>query len=216
MRHQLAHRRRMYRLFENRLAILLAGVDLQVREFRNVLRDRIGRLPLPFLVQHHHRDAGDRLGHRIDASDRVELHRRAGLETGNAVGLVLHDLAFPRHQRDDAGELFLVDEVLHAGVHLVEGARSKADGLRRRRRQRREGRNAGLRLQRGRRQQQRDQQDARKTMNTHLFDLDDFDRDAIGAFDHRRPRVAPRVNLFEELHVLALQSRDGRDRDSPC
>src|SRR5579862_8714192 len=41
------------------------------------------------------------------------------------------------------------------------------------------------------------------------FDFDQLDRDAIGPFDHRRPRGAPRVNLLEELDVLALQPRDG-------
>ena len=52
-----------------------------------------------------------------------------------------------------------------------------------------------------------DQQGSAIDEMTHgcaLFDLHDLDRDAIGAFDHRRPRVAPRVDLFEELHVSAF------------
>src|SRR5262245_63733791 len=40
--------------------------------------------------------------------------------------------------------------------------------------------------------------------------LDDLDGDAVRAFDHRRTRAAPGVNLLEELDVLALQPRDGR------
>src|SRR5580765_5552360 len=42
-----------------------------------------------------------------------------------------------------------------------------------------------------------------------LLHFDELDRDAIRPLDHRRARVAPRVDLFEELHVLALQARDG-------
>ena len=114
----------MRRLLEDRHTVLLARIHLQVREFRDVLGDRIGRLPLPFLVQDHHRHAGHRLGHRVDSRDGVELHRRLLLEILEAVGLVLHDLALARHQRDDAGQVLLVDDVLHAVVHLVEAARA--------------------------------------------------------------------------------------------
>jgi hypothetical protein len=36
------------------------------------------------------------------------------------------------------------------------------------------------------------------------FHLNDFNRDSIGSFDHGCPRVAPGVNLFEELYPFAF------------
>ena len=50
--------------------------DRHLGEFRQVLRDRRGDFEPSFLGQHHRRDRGHRLGHRRDAEDRVERHRR--------------------------------------------------------------------------------------------------------------------------------------------
>ena len=104
VRHQLAHRHRVIRRdLRDRAVLRIHFRDLEVRELGNVLRHRIVELPLAFLEQHHHRDAGDRLGHRVDAEDRVLLHRRAALQVALAGGLELHDLAVLRDHRDDAG-----------------------------------------------------------------------------------------------------------------
>src|SRR4029079_8568472 len=43
-----------------------------------------------------------------------------------------------------------------------------------------------------------------------LLDFHDLDRNPIRALDHRGARAAPRVNLLEDLHVLALQPLDRR------
>ena len=81
VRHQLADGGRVCRRLENRRAVRgRAAIHLQVRELRDVLREGIGGAPFPFLVQHHHRDAGDRLGHRVDAEDRVPRERCPGRE----------------------------------------------------------------------------------------------------------------------------------------
>ena len=132
-----------------------------------MLGNRIARLPLPFVVQHHHRYAGHRLGHRVDAGDRVQLHRRLLLEILEAVGLVLHDLALARHKGDDAGEVLLIDQALHGLVHSVEAARGKADGFRRRLWQRRErgGLGSPLGEERGRRDEHRRQRGANQSSN---------------------------------------------------
>src|SRR5688572_31168975 len=55
-----------------------------------------------------------------DALPIFELHRRPGLEALHAIGLVLHDLAATRNQRDDAGQLLLVDKVLRSEEHTSE------------------------------------------------------------------------------------------------
>ena len=46
-----------------------------------------------FLDQHHEGDRGDRLGHRIDAEDRVVLDRRLALEIGKTLHRAMDDLA---------------------------------------------------------------------------------------------------------------------------
>ena len=42
------------------------------------------------------------------------------------------------------------------------------------------------------------------------FHLNDLNRDSIGSLNHGRPRVAPRVDLFEELNPFAFQPRHSR------
>jgi hypothetical protein len=130
MRHQLAHRHRMVRRdLRDRAGLRIHFRDLEVRELGNVLRHRIVELPLPFLEQHHHRHAGDRLRHRVDAEDRVLLHRRGALQVALAGGFELHDLAVPRHHRHDAGQLVLVDQRLHLALQPAEPLRRHADAF---------------------------------------------------------------------------------------
>jgi hypothetical protein len=69
-----------------------------------------------------------------------------GLEVLKSVGLVLHDLAVARHQGHHPGQRLLVDDVLHAGVHLVEAAGDEAHRLRSGGRQRGCGGNRGRSL----------------------------------------------------------------------
>ena len=57
---------------------------------------------LALLVQHHHRDGGDRLGHRVDAEERPRRHRRAGLQVLHADGFEVRRpsrCARPRRRR---------------------------------------------------------------------------------------------------------------------
>ena len=42
------------------------------------------------------------------------------------------------------------------------------------------------------------------------FHFDDLNRNSIGSLNHGRPRVAPRVNLFQELDPFALQPGHSR------
>ena len=51
--------------------VAVGDADLHVGEGGDVFRDRIGDEKPPLLDQHHRRDRNDRLGHRIDAEDRV-------------------------------------------------------------------------------------------------------------------------------------------------
>ena len=74
------------------------AVDAQVAEGRDELRHRVEERERALLVEHHRRDRGDRLGHRVDAPDRVGLDRQAGL--GVALPAV-RDVGDPPAARDD-------------------------------------------------------------------------------------------------------------------
>ena len=105
-----------------------AGVDLQVGERGDEPRYRVVELPPSFLVQHHQRRADDRLGHREDAEDGVELHRvvLADVEFAHRVGE--DDLPVPRQHGDEARELAVVHQGLHAGVEPLEALGGHPDG----------------------------------------------------------------------------------------
>ncbi len=55
-------------------------VDAGVGEGRDEARHRVGQLQRALLVEHHGRDRRDRLGHRVDAPDRVVRDRQPGVE----------------------------------------------------------------------------------------------------------------------------------------
>jgi hypothetical protein len=121
VRHQLAHRHLAAgRLGRGRAVRIGAGEHLELGELRDVPRHRILEAPLSFLVEHHHRCAGDWLGHRVDPEDRVLLNRIALADILHSDGVVMHDLAVARQQRDDAGGPFFVDRPLHRFVDAAQ------------------------------------------------------------------------------------------------
>ena len=72
--------------------------DAEVLPRRNVGLDRIVQRDLALFDQHHERDAGERLGHRIDAEDRVDGQRRVALDVSLADSAEVSDLAVPRDE----------------------------------------------------------------------------------------------------------------------
>ena len=65
----------------------------EVLPFRNVFVHGLVQRDAAFLDQHHEGDARERLGHRIDAEDRVVLDRRLALEVGKTLHGRMNDLA---------------------------------------------------------------------------------------------------------------------------
>ena len=113
MAHQVLDRHRPFGRdqLQRRLAVgtRLLLADFDVLEGRDVLGDRIGERQLALLEQHHRRHRGDRLGHGIDAEDRILGHRRLLLGVEAAHGLEVGDLAVPRDEQDGAGDRALGD-----------------------------------------------------------------------------------------------------------
>ena len=105
-------------------------------ESRDELRHGIGEEKLAFFLQHHHGHAGDGLGHRRDAEDRVGMHGLLRLDILEAGSVHVHDLAVACDQGDDAADLLAVDVGLHALVQARQPLGGDPDALRRRRRQR--------------------------------------------------------------------------------
>ena len=66
-------------------------------------------LSLPCIDQHHRRDAGDRLRHRIQAEDGVVGHRQPGRDIAHAEEFVINRLAMLLDQQNGARNLAVGD-----------------------------------------------------------------------------------------------------------
>ena len=115
-----------------------ADQHLRRGEAGQVARQRILQRELAFLHQHHHRDRGHRLGHRVDAEDRVPAHRFAPCEVAMAIGLPVHEAAVARHQGDATEVAVVAGGVAHVVVQPLQARRGDAlrvgAGFRQRRR----------------------------------------------------------------------------------
>jgi hypothetical protein len=76
--------------------------DLHVGEGPNVFRDGIGERELAVLDEHHGRDAGDGLRHRIETEYGVRAHRKLGRDIADAEILEIDRLAMLLDQQDCA------------------------------------------------------------------------------------------------------------------
>jgi hypothetical protein len=122
--HQLPHRHR-----PGLRHVARRRRHLELGEFRDVFGDRIVERPLALLVEHHHRDADNRLGHRRNAEDRVAGERFFRFEILDAVGVEGDHLAVARHERGDPGQLGLVDQRPHRLLVRLQPVGREADRL---------------------------------------------------------------------------------------
>ena len=74
-----------------------AAEHAHVGEHRQMTRNRIVELKTPLFIQHHDGDAGQRLGHGINAEHRVDAHRQPGGDIAHAIGIAIGHLPAPRH-----------------------------------------------------------------------------------------------------------------------
>ena len=114
-----------------RRKVELVAIDhahLQIGEGRDVFRDRISDQEPSLLDQHHRRDRNDRLGHRIDAEDRVVTHRRAA-GPQRADRLAVNQLAVSGDQHGDARSLLLLDLTRHDCGEPLEPFRNEPQRL---------------------------------------------------------------------------------------
>ena len=106
MSQQVLHRDRPAGALRGNLAVrgLARRCDPEASQLRYVAADGIRQEEVSLLVQHHHRDADDRLGHRADTEDIGALHGITGLEVAHAPFIHPSDLAVPYHHTHRAGD----------------------------------------------------------------------------------------------------------------
>ena len=84
------------------------GVDADVGEGGDERADPVGQLEGALLVEHHRGDRGDRLGHRVDAPERVGLDRQPGLDVARPVAGNVREAALQAHRDQPAGQAAVV------------------------------------------------------------------------------------------------------------
>jgi hypothetical protein len=95
------------------VAVLPIHGDLHLLEGGQPARDRVLKLKLALLVEHHQGHRGDRLGHRSDPKDRVVLDWQGVLGVAVSVRLDVHDLPVSSDERERTRDQLLVDVPLH-------------------------------------------------------------------------------------------------------
>ena len=99
---------------------------------RDPAGDRVVERNPPFLGKHHEGDARDRLGHRVDAEDRVLLEAGVLCQRGVAEHALVDELALSRDEKQGARQeaqldVALGEEAVDAGQALaVEAERGGA------------------------------------------------------------------------------------------
>ena len=103
-----------------RLRRVSAYRDGGLGERRDPAAHRIGEIDLPFLDEHQRGNAGDRLGLRRDAEDRVGGHALVRFAVRPADRLLVDDLAVAHHESHGAGDLVVVDVALQRRIDSRE------------------------------------------------------------------------------------------------
>ena len=102
-----------------------ADINRKVAPFGDVFGDRLVERDAALLDEHHEGDGGDRLRHRIDAEDRVFLHRHVAFDVGEALHCRVNDLAVTVDDRVGAGETPVVHIVAREMVLELLQARAR-------------------------------------------------------------------------------------------
>ena len=103
-----------------------AGGHLHRGELGQVARHRIVQTDPAFFQQDQHGHRGNRLGHRIDAKDRILLHGRMPRQVAMAIGAVIHHLAIAHHQRHRSQVTARSNGLLHETMQTLQARCGKA------------------------------------------------------------------------------------------
>ena len=127
MGHQVADQDRA-----NRSDQISVGLEnLHGAEGWNVFRQRFDQPETSFLKQGHQRRANDRLGHRIEAEDRIGGHRRPRFLVAPAERARVHDFAAAGDERIDPCINAAIDIGLHCRTDTLKAPGAHSDRFRR-------------------------------------------------------------------------------------
>src|SRR5262249_25513068 len=101
---QITYGHRVVRPYQPFAPVGRALPDLEITPLRDEAADRIGKREKAALVQRQQRDAGDRLGHRVDAPDRVFFDRQRPLQVPRPEGPEVTDVTMANHGHLAAGD----------------------------------------------------------------------------------------------------------------
>ena len=110
--------------------------DFHVAQLGEKFTDRVAEQESAFLPEHHDRHRDDGFGHRINAKNAVERHRRAARGIAPPKTLVIGQLTSPRDERHRARHPAALNLVLHHPAQSGKAGSGKSDIFRRGARQR--------------------------------------------------------------------------------
>jgi hypothetical protein len=129
--HQVDHAHRRIDRHRDEGAGLSGAVHGLLAPRRYPAGDRVVERDPPFLGEHHQGDARDRLGHRVEAKDRVLLEARLVRERGVAEHAFVNELALPRDEEQRAWQEAGLDVALgEEAVDAGESFGAEAQGCR--------------------------------------------------------------------------------------
>ena len=136
---QVAHRHGAPRRNRRPLTGSAVGRHPHPAQRRQIVGGRGIEIQLAGLAQHHRGHRTHRLGHRVDAEDRVVRHHPAACGVHVALRLEVRHRAVPGHHDDRSGQLPAVDELPYCRVQAVAQSRGEPAILRRADRRRESG-----------------------------------------------------------------------------
>src|SRR5262249_3097127 len=94
--------------------------DVELGELWQIHADGIRQANAALFDEHHRRDGGERLRHRVETKDRVLRHRGARLRVELPDRLEIRDLSPSSDDRDRAGEALRLDFARKGGRDTPE------------------------------------------------------------------------------------------------
>lgn len=103
--------------------IIFTDVHAQFGKLGNMFGQWVGQRILAFLVEHHHGDTHDRLGHRIHSEQGLGCDRNVFLDICQSQVLIHDDLAATGNQNLKAATLLVVHQSLEITPEICQALR---------------------------------------------------------------------------------------------
>ena len=96
-----------------------AGVeDFEPFKGWNKFRHRIVKLKLPFFIEHHEADTGDRLGHGINPKERVGIRCKTAIKRAVSGPMIIYNMSMPHDCNADIRQPTFVQIAVKIGANM--------------------------------------------------------------------------------------------------